>query len=308
MESVERNKRNQQLNDYLGSLSDEELLSRNNQQLDQDEKDFNELKESLSKDMCSYCGYSISHFSDKKPCFHWLLKPNGFKKRHFPLLYGIKSYHQLEAYVRWVANTADPIKNINDVTEDNSSNKILESTIKYKNLEWSFSCTKNDFAGHPGRHEGQFPHYHFQMKYNGNVVINYNGFHVPFHDYDFFCFDIKNGTFDKIKAKHIHGAGIQTLMNNFTPEELLNLAVKSDEANSNIRMQTLITADEGTTISGDDLADLFEESKRTGIPVAKLIQRLSNVSGTTYITPGPAVPEIPQRTPHRKKRIQEPLD
>lgn len=231
-----------------------------------------------------------------------MLKPKGFKKRHFPILFTEKAYHQLEAYVRWVANTDQPLKNINDLVEGHESKNVIESTIRYKNLEWSFSCSKNDFAGHKDAHDGKCPHYHFQMKENGNVVINYNGFHVPFHDYDFFCFDIKDGKFEKIKAQHIEGASVQTFFNNISPEEMLDNAKNVDDIDTAIlNMQTLIMADPGTTISGDQLADLFSESKKTGVPMAKLLQKLENVSGQTYITSGPGVPEIAERTPNRKR-------
>lgn len=294
--------RNKRFNEMLNSLSQEEFDLIALKQTEKDENDFRKLSEALKIGKCSFCGYSISHFSESKPCFHWLLKPKGFKKRHFPLLYEGKGFHQIEAYLRWVANTETPLININDLVDEQDGGKVIQLTIKYKNPEWSFSCSESDFKGHQDSQKGAMPHYHFQMKIDGWVMINYSGFHIPFNDYDDWSFAVKRGDFDRLKAGHIHGASIQDMFDRISAEELLDNMVRvEDENTAAFNMQTIITDDEGTTISGDDLADLFEESKRTGVPVAKLIHRLKNVRGTTFITPGPAVPEMAKRTPHKKR-------
>ncbi len=290
-------------NEYLASLSEEEINLRNEEQLKQDDADFQKLKDYLGKGMCSYCEHPLSHFSEKKPCFHWLLNPKGFKKKHFPLLYSEKAFHQLEVYLRWVANSDTPMKNINDIVEERSSSKLIEITIKYKNLEWSFVCSKGDMEGHKDRHEGTMPHYHFQMKVDGNVMINYNGFHIPFNDYDEFCFAVKRGEFNKIRGQHIHGAGMQAFFDNFTPEELIDMMTKSDdEETASFNVGILMRADEGHTISGDQLAELFRERQRTGESMAKLARKLENVSIEAHISAGSGVPEIARRTEHRRKK------
>lgn len=292
------------LNNYLNSLPVEEIETRSKEDLEKAKKDFQELKDYLSKGKCNYCGQSISHFSEKKPCFHWLLKPKGFKKRHFPLLFKDKSFHQINAYLRWVANSELPIQNINDISGERLSNKIIEETIKYKNLEWSFCCSKNDMEGHKDKYKGREPHYHFQMKIDNLVIINYNGFHIPFNDYDNFCFAVEHDEFDRLKSGHIISAGMQSMFDNFSPEELLEKMHKSPENSpekEQFSIDTLISAKKGTTISGDELADIIDEHKKTGIPMAKLLKKLENVNMQTFISPGPAVPEKSIRTPHRKK-------
>ncbi|MDD5625774.1 MAG: hypothetical protein PHG83_01255 [Patescibacteria group bacterium] len=292
-------------NKHLNSIPLEVLLTKNEEQAVQNEKDFQNLKEALAHDKCSFCGNLLSHFSVYKPCFHWLLwKAKGLRKKHFSILFKQKGFHEIEAYLRWVANCDVPIKNINDLVEEKSSNKFIETTIRYKNIEWSFSCSYGDFHGHKDKHEGIMPHYHFQMKISSNVVINYNGFHIPFNDYDEFCFNVEDGEFDRLRAGHIHGAGMQTLFENLSPEELINGMRKSDdESNAQFDVSTLIEADEGTTISGDDIASMFQESKKTGIPMSKLIQKLKNVKTQTFISPGPGVPEIAARKKNRRNKI-----
>jgi hypothetical protein len=294
-------------NEYLNTIPLEKLHAEGDKQHKKDEQDFQELKTALAEGRCHYCNNPLSHFSEKKPCFHWLLKPNGFKKRHFPLLYEQKSFHQLEAYLRWVANCDKPMKNINDLVEEKSSSKFIEETIRYKNIEWSFSCSHGDRAGHKDKHEGQMPHYHFQMKVDGNVVINYNGFHLPFDDYDEFSFAVKADKFDRLKARHVQGAGMQAMFDHMSPEEIVDgMRHAENEEDAELDVGIMIQADEGTTISGDDIADMLEERKRTGVSMAKLVQRLKNVKVQTVISPGPGVPEIAARKRNRgKNQIEE---
>lgn len=286
----------------LEAMSDKELRKVSDADQEKNEADFKELKEALERGYCSMCKFPISHFSESKPCFHWLLKPKGFKKRHFPLLFERYGFHRIEAYLRWVANVDAPFRNINDLVEEKTSTKKIELTIRYKNLEWSFSCSDSDFRGHFDKYNGTGPHYHFQMKVDDRVIINYNGFHVPFHEEDFFSFAVKDGEFPKLRHAHVQGAGAQALFDVFTPEELLDQMVRADNENEAIfSTSTLVEADPGTKISGSDLAALVEERNGTGIPLAKLTRKLPNVKVKNFITPGPGVPDLAKRTPNRKK-------
>ncbi len=292
-------------NEYLNKIPLDELHKRNKEELEKTARDFKEFKDALSKGRCSFCGNPITHFSKKVSCFHWLLKPKGFKTKHFPLLYGQKSYHQINSYLRWVANTEHPIKNINDIVEERALSKVIEETIKYKQFEWSFSSSKGDFEGHKNSKEGKMSHYHFQMRIDGNIVIRYRQFHIPFTDYDDFCFAVTRGEFDRIKGGWIEGAGMQSLYENLSPEDLLDMMVAvspEKEKDAQFNTQTVISADEGTSISGDDLADILEEHERTKVPIAKLIRRLKNITATSYITPGQGVPQIAARKPNRGKK------
>jgi len=305
MDWSEIEKKNEALNKFLESVSFDELKKRNDKEYAEAERDFLELKEGLKNGNCSICGYPLSQFSEKKPCLHWLLKTKGFKKKHFPLLYTKYSFHRIDAYLRWVANAEQPLKNINDLVEEKSSSKKIETTIKYKNLDWSFSCSESDYLGHQNRNTGKEPHYHFQMKVDGNVMINYNGFHVPFQDEDFFGFSIREGKINKLGFKHIHGAGMQELLDEFSPEEMLDQMVRAENYDdAQLHTSTMVEADPGTTISGTDIANLYEEHKRTGIPMAKLIQKLQNVRTVSIISPGPGVPDLAKRSQRGKKGKQ----
>lgn len=302
MDNEEIKRRCDAVNKHLETLSNEEIGKFNADENERNERDFQALKEALERGYCIYCNNLLTHFSDKKPCFHWLLKPKGFKKRHFPLLYVQKSFHRLDAYLRWVATTEAPLKNINDLTEEKSPSKEIETTIRYKNLEWSFSCSRGDYAGHLDKREGKMPHYHFQMKVNGEVIINYGAFHIPFHEEDFFGFAVKSGQIKKMKHRNIQGATIQTFLDHIPSEQLLeSMQSTNDPEDATFRMQTILEADEGTAIKGEDIAKIFGEHKRTGVPMAKLLRKLENVKQKTFISPGPGLPELAKRTPHRSR-------
>ena len=60
--------------------------------------------------------------------------------------------------------------------------------------------------------------------------------------------------------------------------------------------------------SGDEVADLMEESKATGIPMHQLIKKLKNVKSIVVVEPGPGVPKPAQRTRYNrgKNRKQRP--
>lgn len=288
------------LNDSLNQMSKTEILEKNRIDQEKNQKDFEELRIALQTGKCNYCGNPINYFSKQKPCLHWLLKPKRFKKKHFPLLYKIKSFHEIEAYLKWVANIEKPFQNISNIKDEKSSSKFIEETIKYKNLEWSFSCSNNDREGHKDAYEGTVPHYHFQMREDGNVVINYNGFHIPFSDYDEFCFALKEGKFDRLRSAHIQSAGMQELFDLDQEIFIDNLKVSNDVDNAQLNTGIMIEADEGTTMSGDHLMDLLEESKRTGTSMAKLAKKIPNSKISVIVEPGSAVPEIAKRKRNRK--------
>ena len=236
-----------------------------------------------------------------KPCFHWLLNPKGFKKKYFPILYANYGFHQLEAYLRWLANTEAPVRNINDLFIEKGPSKEVAVTIKYKNMEWSFSCSKGDFEGHKDKNDGKYPHYHFQMKYEGRVIINYGGFHIPFNIDDELIFAIKNGEIDRLKYDYSYGAGMQCIIDRYEPERMLELMIAENSIdNGQFHLSTYIEAEPGTTISGNDIANLIIESKESGVPLAKLVQKINNTRITTVITPGPDIPRIAERKPRKK--------
>jgi hypothetical protein len=290
-------------NDYFNSFPKDYLIEKNEEDLLKNEKEFKKMKKFLDENKCSYCGHSITFFLDYSPCFHWLLAPKGFKaKKHLKKLYTKYSFHQIEAYLRWLANCEKPFQNINDLVEEKSKNKFIETTIKYKNYEWSFSCSDSDFTGHKDSKDGELPHYHFQMKINNNVVIKFNSFHIPFNEHDEFCFAVKQNYFDLIKGAHIEGAGMETLISNIDNEDFIDSLKYTDDVESaTFNTQVLVMADEGKAIKGEDIAKLLERQKNTGESMAKLVKSLKGVKIQVIVTPGKGVPDISKRSPRKPR-------
>jgi hypothetical protein len=299
-----RSNRYDKYNKILSEIPFEKLNKYGDIDREYAESQFREFKANLGRGICFYCNQNIESFLSDRPCFHWLLNPKGFKKKFFPTLYAKYGFHQLETYLRWLANTETPVRNINDLDIEKNPSKKIELTIIYKNMEWSFSCSNGDYEGHKDKYEGSYPHYHFQMKSNGRVIINYGGFHIPFSDYDEFVFAVKQGDIERLKYAHSFGAGMQSLMDRMTPEKMLGGMKNSDNVieKDQFHLSTYIEADPGTTISGDEIADLIKESKATGEPLAKLAQKIKNVRITTVITPGPGIPEISNRKSRKRNR------
>jgi hypothetical protein len=85
-------------------------------------------------------------------------------------------------------------------------------------------------------------------------------------------------------------------------EHIINTTVSAGNyGDAPFKLDTLIMADEGATISGDDLADLIAEAKAKKVPVASLVHKLPNANVQVIVSPGPGVVEQASRTGKRGK-------
>ncbi len=271
------------------------------------EKDYEEFARLFKEGQCSICGKPLKTFSANNPCLHWLLRPKKFKKKHFPAFFQEFTYFRISAYVRWVASIDKPMQNINDIQEEHPGEKLIDFTAKHQHLTWSFSCSKSDLEGHMTTKSGNYPHYHMQMKLNGQSFIRYSDFHIPFHKDDLFDMEL----FSKHKDFAVHsygpGSGMQELMGS---EEGLEFIVDHSTPTDNpddaaYNLSTMIMAPEGGTISGDLIADAAKEAKESQRTLASVIREKLKDSGaniTTIVAPGDGVPEPLQREGGRKKK------
>jgi hypothetical protein len=225
--------------------------------------------------------------------------PN-LKKKDFPKIYEKYGYHNIAAFLRWCANRESPFRNINDLDAEKSNRKILCYTIRWKDVEWSFDCAKNDLAGHGGHHSS-FPHYHFQMRLGGRPFINFNEFHVPFSPSDLFMLDAKKLP-NVVSNFGPAGAGMQSAID-VDPEWVLDETSRTEnEADAVYNLSTVITSD-GDGISGDLINEIFQEAKRTGKTFASIakVRLHGKANVTTVITPADSVPDIAARTEHKPR-------
>lgn len=169
---------------WINNIPPNVLTSINKQCRKKTNEEHQRFLKCLKEGNCYLCSQSFKHFDLQNSCIHWLLGSHGpkefNKKKHLYQINKKFSYHQIDAYFRWLANSEILFSNINDLEIEKDPTKIIEHTIKYKNLEWSFSCSKGDYCGHPQTQSGNFPHYHLQMRQDKRTIISFSQFHLPF--------------------------------------------------------------------------------------------------------------------------------
>lgn len=253
------------------------------------------------KEHCYLCDKDFKTISKETPCVHWLLRRGKFKNKDIVLIANKFGYINICAYLRWCANAERMVANINDIKEEAPDGKILSSTIRWRNIEWSFDCSPNDFAGHGGSHSS-FPHYHFQMRIDGRQFINFNDYHLPFNDLDLFVLRLS-----KEPGMHFdfgsHGIGMQDAMD-IDPEDIINhTTYTEDEEEAAFNIQTIIMAP-NNPIRGEEVFAAIEESKKTGRTMAAIFREKfegTDVGVTSIIGPSETVPKITPRTEHKPR-------
>lgn len=249
---------------------------------------------------CYLCKKPLISFSKKSPCPHWLLKPKGFKKTDFLAIANKYGFFQIQSFLRWVANQEGFARNINDLP-DEGSGKLFEVTIKYKNLEWAFSCAESDYQGHANSQYAKHQHYHFQMRVERRPFINYSDFHAPFSEMDIINIEAMRELPGKVKQRFSFGEGMNDVLNDDTIEHIVNGTVPEDATDeAPFKIDTIAIAEEGKTISGDDLYQLIQEAKAKKVTIASLIHKLPNAQTTVVVTPGPGVVEQAPRSGRKK--------
>ena len=292
--------KNQDLKTYFNNLGDEFIAEKNRQQDEENKRVHNEFITNLKKGKCFLCGMNMNSFKDSKHCFHWFTYPKGIRKKHFEsYLKKPIGFFQLDSYFRWLANSEVFLTNINDLKEETSATSYLESTFRYKNIEWAFSVGNTDLEGHPAAKVGANPHFHIQMKINDQIFLKFNDFHIPFSDQDLFMIELRKQMGEELIINQGSlNAGISVLENEELFEELEKKMIRADdESIAPFNRQSIIIAPEGQTISGEILEQAFEESAITKEPVSKIIQRLiKDVKVITQIVPSDAVPKMTKRS------------
>ncbi len=286
---------------FLESLPEETRTYGNEVNFRAAEAEHLDFIEHFRKDNCYLCKKPLTSFSKKTPCPHWLLKPKGFKKNDLPLIAQNYGYFQIQSFLRWVANQKGFARNINDLPDEGTGTKIFEVTIKYKNLEWAFSCAESDYQGHATSQHAKHQHYHFQMRLDRRPFINYSDFHIPFSEMDVINIEAMRAQPDKIKQRFSFGEGMNDVLNDNTVEHIVNATVPGNAAGeAPFKIDTIAMAEEGKTISGDDLYEIIKEAKAKNVTIASLMHKLPNAHTRVIVTPGPGVVEQAPRSGRKK--------
>jgi hypothetical protein len=287
---------------FLQSLPEEQRRHVNEVDRRAAEAEYQEFLAHFAIGSCYLCEKPLASFSKKSPCPHWLLKPKGFKKKDFLEIARCYGYFQIQSFLRWVASQDGFARNINDLPEEGTGGKLFEVTIKYKDFEWGFSCTESDYEGHATSQHARHRHYHFQMRIDRRPFINYRDFHVPFSEMDVVNIEAMRALPGKVKERYPFGAGMQDILNDETVEHVVNTTLPAhDSEEAHFKLDTIVMAEEGKSISGDDLYQLIHDAKAKGVTVASIIHKLPHARTEVIVTPGPAVVKQAPRSGRKKK-------
>ncbi|MGL4396110.1 MAG: hypothetical protein ACRCS9_06195 [Hyphomicrobium sp.] len=291
---------------YIAALTPEQLADGNRRQVKHAQAEYDQFLKRFQSGDCYLCIQPLKYFDRATPCLHWLLKPDGFRKSDLPALAEKFGFFQFQSFLRWVANTAAFARNINDLPEEGSGNKLFEATIRYKETEWSFSCGESDYAGHPNSRSGRLPHYHLQMRINRRPFINFNDYHLPFSDMDVVHIEATRAVPDFAKHQVLFGEGLKDVLNEDTLRKIVPASVPAtDPDNADYHIQSFVQSDPGTAISGDEIYALQLEARSKNVQLASLLHKLKHVQISIAVMPGPATVEQATRT-GRKRDKEEP--
>ncbi len=281
-----------QFAEFLKTLSPEQISRGNALNLQNAADEFRRFNEHFNAGSCYLCEKPLASFSKVLPCPHWLLKPKGFKKNDVPAVADLYDFYQIQAFLRWVANHESFAKNINDLEAEGSGNKLFEVTIRWKNIEWAFACAESDYQGHATSQHSKHPHYHFQMRLDKRPFINYSDFHLPFSEMDIINIEAMRANQGKMKQRFSFGEGMNDVLSDETVEQILNRTAPSgDESDGTFKLDIIAMAEDGKTISGDDIYAIVQEAKAKGVTMASLMHKLPNARTQVIVTPGPGVVE-----------------
>lgn len=249
------------------------LLQRNEDE--QNERRFAALCDSLKHDKCYLCGQSLEYNDESTPCFHFLLNPK-LKKKHREALFSKPvSFIKLYTYLAWVANSDQPFENVNDIISDILPSRIFETTIRYKNIEWSFSFKRSDLEGHPDAKIGGLPHYHFQMTVDGNTIVSYNNCHIQFAPEDFLCFEMIRQ--NAVKVDPQFAAGLEFLKDNVFVNVLPEGGVEFIEFISEEELhRTYVLKD---TITHEQIREIGDLYSMSDLEIYQIIDKLNVEKG-----------------------------
>jgi hypothetical protein len=255
---------------FLEQISSKEWNRENEKYLQKLKAEYQRFVELYQQGRCHICNEPFTSFRKEIPCVHWFLKPQGFKKDDLLTIADHFGFFQIQVYLRWVANQEGFARHINDLPEEGSQiKKLFEVTIRYKDLEWSFSCAESDYKGHPKTHY-EYPHYHFEMRSNQLSFIKFNDFHIPFKEEDIMYFEAQRRLPDKLDLMLAFGEGMNDILNENAIEALVNQNINANNTEeASVTFFNIAIANEGKTINSEDIRKLYQKSRDEGISLCR---------------------------------------
>jgi len=280
-----------EIRDFLDSLPQEMIEKGNLEQIANADKEHKEFLSAFNNGFCYLCGMKLSYLNISEKCFHWFLLPDGIKKKYFDeYLTEPIGFFQIESYLRWVANTETYIKNINDLKNENPNGKLIETTIKYKHIDWSLNFGRTDLNGHETSKYATFPHFHLQILNNNLPFIGFDDYHIPFSKHDLFIIEaIKNE--DIVEHHYLFGEGIGLIENEVDLKWIDQRMIPCEsEEEATFHTRSFIQIPENIVITIDEIEEMRKESKDKGISFRKYIkEKIPNIKIISETFPGQGV-------------------
>jgi len=302
------NKEMESFKRYLNQMSEEEIQKMYEAQRKEYDDEYLRFTQGYKNSKCYFCNCTFDTYDRNNPCLHWLLRICAFRKKDFRLIIDQFNFHQLSAYLRWVSNIEHGVKNINDLKEESIEKKIFETTIKWKNIEWTLDCSQSDFDGH-GKSKADYPHWHFQMKVDDLQFINFNDYHIPFTKDDIVKLSLHKDEESNFSHSFGYGgSGMQDAMDNLDLDfdsHMQNAMSASNPEDGVFHIQSVITAPDGG-ISGEKIDEALAMSKKTGKTLAhcfnEVLKDNEKSSITSIISPADTIPDIARRGSRKNKK------
>lgn len=279
--------------DQIKNMNPDELKKKQEEAHVQNEEEYKIFRESFSKGQCYICLEKIVRCDFNKPCIHWLLRAHKrIRKKQIEQALLTRDMFQTIAFLRWIANYEARLTNVNDFEAyEERKDLIYQETIRYNDIVWTFWVKKGDINIKQGQ-QVNFPHYHFHMTIDGKNFISFGELHIPLSEWEIFNIYGHRGKYTDIAFRLPHGETYTDLFNNLKAEQLVStMKASKDDSKAQFHMSTLVVAKKGKTLKGDDIADMFKEHKKTGVPLAILAKKLGG-KATTFIEPANLVEPV----------------
>lgn len=280
-------------------MNQEEIDKINQKNIQRAKKQYEEFLTGFKNGECYLCRKRLDFFNEKEPCLHWLLCPKNIKKKFFKEFFLKFDLFQINSYLMWVSYQENRYTNINNLTLEKDENKLWETTIEYKKLRWSLSCSQTDFSGHK-ESKNNFPHYHFLMGVNGKPFISFNDFHIRLTKDDI----IKLRAHNNPLGNFVHIWYIPGMEEIFSldPKELIKkMKTAKEESSAPFHVTSMFEMDGG--IPSEKITEALLKSKKTGDTFAKSFSEIPGIKYNIFIEPGEGVPKLDKKL-SRGKRIR----
>jgi len=134
------------------------------------------------------------------------------------------------------------------------------------------------------------------------AFINYGDYHLPLSEMDIINIEAIRAL-PIYKHRTSHGEGMSDVLKDEALEHIINKTTSDGDYNeAPFKIDTILMADEGKTINGDDLNAIIQEAKAKKVPIASLVRKIPNASVRIIVSPGPGVVEQAPRSGGRKNR------